>query len=134
MHTPVGQHVPVPETWSAILLVEDAVLIRLATAEALREAGFLVLEAANADEALTVLRGSTVIDVVVTDIRMPGAIDGLDLAQTVRATWPKLKIVIVSGDPLHERPPAPVDASFGKPVDAARLISCLKQIVARCTP
>jgi CheY-like chemotaxis protein len=131
VHTCLGQTDPQPAAQLAILLVEDDVLVRLATAEALRAAGLVVLEAANADEALMVLRRSTPIDAVVTDIRMPGAMDGLGLAATVRAKWPDLKIIMVSGESGGSS--AVADAFFGKPVDPARLIHLLRQLVPRTT-
>ena len=73
---------------ATILVVEDELLIRLMIADALRAAGFSVIEAMNADEALAVLRAGVSIDLVMTDIRVPGPTDGLGLADTVRPTWP----------------------------------------------
>jgi two-component system, response regulator PdtaR len=84
---------------STILVVEDEALVRLWIADELRTAGFLVIEGVSADEALTVLRGTIPIDLVMTDVRMPGSLDGLGLAETVRALWPDLKIILCSGDP-----------------------------------
>jgi CheY-like chemotaxis protein len=68
-----------------ILVVEDEVLIRMPIAQYLRDCGYKVIEAANADEAITVLsHKETVVDVVFTDIDMPGALDGFGLAKWVR--------------------------------------------------
>jgi CheY-like chemotaxis protein len=64
-----------------VLLVEDEVLIRLMLAEELRSHGVQVLEASNAEEALTVLESSLPVHVLFTDIRMPGAMDGVALAK-----------------------------------------------------
>ena len=71
-----------------ILVVEDEVLVRMMVGDTLREQGYAVIEAANADEAITVLRSATHIDLVLTDIRMPGAIDGLGLARVIREEFP----------------------------------------------
>ncbi len=79
-----------------ILVVEDEVLIRMMMATELRAAGFAVLEAANADEALKVLRSSEPVDLMVTDIRMPGTMDGIRLAALVRGMWESIKIIIAS--------------------------------------
>ncbi len=75
-----------PKVAGTILVVEDEVLIRLVIAEYLRDCGYRVFEAAHADEALLVLRQSErPIDVVFTDVEMPGSMDGFALAQWVRA-------------------------------------------------
>lgn len=80
-----------------VLVVEDEPIIRLDIAEELRRLGHQVIETVNADEAMTVLRSTARIDVVVTDVRMPGKLDGLDLARTVRQERPGVLIVVMSG-------------------------------------
>jgi CheY-like chemotaxis protein len=78
-----------------VLVVEDEVLIRLVIAEYLRDCGYRVVEAVHADEALLVLRKSErVIDVVFTDIEMPGSMDGFALAQWVRSNRPGIDVVL----------------------------------------
>jgi YesN/AraC family two-component response regulator len=67
-------------------------------ADEVRRRGFNVIEAQNADEAITLLQSQVPIGLVFTDIRLPGSTDGLALAQLVRKTRPDLKIVIASGD------------------------------------
>jgi CheY-like chemotaxis protein len=81
-----------------VLVVEDERLIRMVVADALAEAGIVVVEAQNANEALRVL-GDKAIDVHVlfTDIHMPGHIDGLALAHHVREHWPWIGLLIASG-------------------------------------
>ena len=113
-----------------ILVVEDETLVRLWIADELRTAGFLVVEAVNADEALTVLRGSIPIDLVMTDVRMPGSLDGRELAKTVRAVWPDLKIILCSGDPPASPDRMAIDAFFAKPCDPTRLVSLIKELLA----
>ena len=66
-----------------ILLVEDEVLVRMVAADVLEDAGFTVLESTNAEEALTLLETRPDVQVLFTDVNMPGALDGLGLAQTV---------------------------------------------------
>ena len=87
-----------------ILLVEDEILIRLAMADDLRQAGFIVVEASNADEAISVLNSTPDIALVVTDIRMPGRIDGVGLANWVRRHAPHIKIAIASARRRWTRP------------------------------
>ena len=69
-----------PDAKKTVLVVEDEVLIRLYLSEEIRAAGFTVIEAASADEAFEVLKSRNDIDLVLTDIRMPGTMDGLQLA------------------------------------------------------
>ena len=82
---------------AVILVVEDESLIRMNAIEMIVEAGFEVVEAANADEAIAILEGRLDINVVFTDIQMPGSMDGLKLAAAVRDRWPPIKIVATSG-------------------------------------
>ena len=85
-----------------VLLVEDEVFIRIDTAEHLRARGFEVVEAGSADDAVEYVASGERIDVLVTDIRMPGSLDGLDLAARLRAEQPDLPIVVASGSVTME--------------------------------
>ena len=67
-----------------VLIVEDEALVRMTAVDIIEEAGFEVLEATNADEAILLLEARREITVVFTDIEMPGSMDGLRLAQAVR--------------------------------------------------
>jgi CheY-like chemotaxis protein len=80
-----------------ILLVEDEFFIRMAAAEALRESGFVVMEAASAEEALTLVASGLQPDVLFTDVRMGGLRDGLELAEGLRTQIPRLLVIIASG-------------------------------------
>src|SRR5437868_6533693 len=82
---------------AVILVVEDEFLIRMATADVIRDAGFEVLEAADADGAIAILESRGDIRVVFTDIHMPGSMDGAKLAQAVRQRWPPVRIIATSG-------------------------------------
>src|SRR5580698_6723942 len=81
-----------------ILVVEDEVLIRMMLADELRGRGFDVVEAQNADEALTLLQSPVPVGLVLTDVQLPGAMDGIGLARLLRAARPELKVVIASGN------------------------------------
>ena len=104
------------ESWSqgneemvvrTVLLVEDEPLIRMTLAEDLRGFGFAVIEARSADEARGLLLEHPEIDSVVTDVRMPGDLDGLDLARLVATERPEVRLVIMSGNwPTGRAPPA----------------------------
>lgn len=90
-----GSDVELVKNMDTILVVEDEVLVRLVIAQYLRDCGYRVIEAAHADEALLVLRKSEVeVDVVFTDIEMPGSMDGFALAQWVRSNRPGMEVVL----------------------------------------
>ena len=81
----------------SILVVDDDVLIRLAIAGYLRECGFVVLEADGAAEAVTILEAAVEVDLVFSDVQMPGDMDGFALSRWVRAHRPDIKIILASG-------------------------------------
>jgi two-component system, response regulator PdtaR len=111
-------------------VVEDEILIRLWIAPELRAAGFSVIEAANADEALAVLTDGQQIDLLMTDVRMPGSMDGANLATLVRSTWPNVKIVVASAH-ASDRPVGIVDAFFDKPYFSEQLVHRIRDLVAQ---
>ena len=78
-----------------ILVVEDEVIIRSSVAQYLRECGYRVIEAANTDEALTVLRYAEIqVDAVLSDVSLPGSVDGFGLAKWVRLHRPTLDVIL----------------------------------------
>ena len=79
-----------------VLIVEDEFLIRMRAAVVIEDAGFEVVEAADADEAILILESRRDIRVVFTDIHMPGSMDGLKLAHAVKHRWPPVHIVATS--------------------------------------
>jgi DNA-binding NtrC family response regulator len=86
---------PAPELQpKTILLVEDEVLIRLHIAKYLRECGYQVIEAISADEALVVLQSEYKVDLVLSDVQMPGSLDGFGLAQWVRKNMNGLPVIL----------------------------------------
>ena len=72
-------------------------LVRMLVVEVLSEAGFTVLESASADEALAVLETRPDVQVLFTDVNMPGSLDGYALVEIVRTRWPEIRILIGSG-------------------------------------
>ena len=80
-----------------MLVVEDETLTRLMLGAELEACGYRVIEAANADEALLILRGNPSVKLLFTDVNMPGVLDGLALAQLARAEHPGVKVIIASG-------------------------------------
>src|ERR1700691_606694 len=94
MDTPWGLYAEIVaevSTRQVGLIVEDESLVRMTAVDMVEEAGFEVLEATNADEAILLLEVRRDIAVVFTDIEMPGSMDGLRLTAAVRGRWPPIK-------------------------------------------
>jgi CheY-like chemotaxis protein len=124
MHAASGKSQPV------VLVVEDEPLLRIMAVEVVEEAGYVALEASNADEAVALLESRSDIDVHFTDINMPGSMDGMKLAHAVRGRWPPIKILLVSGQvqlqPFH----LPSSSRFvEKPYRAAAMVEELRSLV-----
>ena len=96
-----------PASGAVVIVVEDEVLVRAATARYLREAGGIVFEASNAEECLDLLASERSIDVVFTDIRLPRQ-SGLDLAHSIQQTHPHVGIVLTTGTRPQEPLPSGV--------------------------
>jgi CheY-like chemotaxis protein len=113
-----------------VLVVEDEFLLRADAVEFLKDAGFVVHQANNADEAITLLELHVDIQIVFTDIHMPGSMDGLKLAHYVRGRWPPIKFIITSGltRPLVER--MPIGTGFvGKPYRLSDVADSLRELI-----
>jgi two-component system, response regulator PdtaR len=82
---------------SVILMVEDEELLRACAAGELEDAGYKVVEAASADEALDVMKTRPDVRVLFTDVQMPGRLDGMDLARKIHERWPNVLLLITSG-------------------------------------
>jgi CheY-like chemotaxis protein len=111
-----------------VLFVEDDVLVRLSTAELLRDEGYLVLEAVDAGEALTLLATGHPIDLVITDIRMPGPMNGLDLCTAVKDSRANLPVVLFSSH-LPDGVSHCADAFLQKPYRPDELFDLVNTIV-----
>jgi CheY-like chemotaxis protein len=114
-----------------VLIVEDEPLLRMDAAEAIGAAGYAVLEAGNADEAIGILERRADISIVFTDIDMPGSMDGLKLAHFVRGRWPPIRIIATSGHPRVSESDLPENSRFiAKPYTPAIIQEAVKQMVA----
>src|SRR5207342_3910256 len=106
-----------------VLVVEDETLIRELVAEELEEAGYSVVVATNADQAIAILEARQDIHLVFTDIDMPGSMDGLKLAAAVRDRWPPVHIIITTGMRAPHREEMPANSAFiGKPYRRAEVL------------
>ena len=107
-----------------ILVVEDEMIVRLIGSDTLIDAGYEVVEAASADEALQILERHGDVEVLFTDIRMPGSMNGLELARVVHERWPAVKILVTSGDTFPASSAIADDGRFlAKPYSTERLRS-----------
>ena len=114
-----------------VLVVEDEFLIRMNAAEMIADAGFDVVEAANADKAIVILENRLDITVVFTDIQMPGSMDGLKLAAAIRARWPPIKIIATSGVVGVRQDNLPEGGRFlPKPYSPAQIVGTLRELVS----
>ena len=112
----------------AVLIVEDEPLVRLDAVRAIEDAGFEVIEAANADEAIRILENRGDIRVVFTDVHMPGSIDGLKLAHAVRNRWPPIKIIVASGHGLVSEQDLPKGGRFfAKPYNSTQITDTIRE-------
>src|SRR6202142_2887945 len=116
---------------SVVLIVEDEFLLRLDSAETIESAGFEVIQAANADEAIAILEARPDIHVVFTDIQMPGSMDGLKLARFVRDRWPPIKIVATSGRVIVGDDDLPDGSVFlPKPYRGTEVVATLREMTS----
>jgi DNA-binding NtrC family response regulator len=115
-----------------ILVVEDEAPIRIVVAEALIDAGFAIKEAAHADEALAVLDASAdEIDLLFTDVSMPGSMNGFELAHHVHEAWPQMAMLIASGKPLPGHANCPPGSRFiPKPYAVDEVVDQIQTLVA----
>ena len=109
-----------------VLVVEDEPMLLLMAGSVVEDAGFHPLYAANADEAVRILEARTDIRLVLTDVDMPGAMDGVRLAAAIRRRWPPIEIIVVSGHHTVDLDELP-DGSrfFQKPYDSQHLMRAM---------
>ena len=120
-----------PDSPVYVLVVEDDFLNRLHAVNLVEDAGYVAVEASNADEAITILEARKDIRVVFTDIDMPGSMDGLKLAHAIRERWPPIELILTSGhfDLSHDEIPER-GRFFPKPYRDQEIISALQHFVA----
>jgi CheY-like chemotaxis protein len=118
------------ETPACVLVVEDEVLIRLEIADELRAHGFLVVEAATADQALSYFRAGLQVDLVLSDVKMPGSMNGVGFIQRLRVQAPDLPTVLTSGasPDAHE-----ADAFVSKPYDMGQMVALIATLLHKET-
>jgi CheY-like chemotaxis protein len=112
-----------------VLLAEDEFLVRLHAVHLVEQAGFEAVEAANADEAISILEAPKDIRTIFTDIHMPGSMDGLKLAHAVRKRWPPIELILTSEHFNIAKNKLPAQGCFfPKPYQDAAIIDALRHL------
>lgn len=114
-----------------VLLVEDEVLLRLLAVETLTEAGFKVLDAGHGDDAAALIRSQAKIDLLITDIKIPG-VNGFDLAEIALEERPGIKVLLATGYSNEPLPEEIAKAGVGvlyKPFDVSRLAELARSLI-----
>ena len=115
---------------ASVLVVEDEALLLYSIADELRDAGFDVLEATNADSAIRILTENPKIRLLFTDIDMPGSMDGLQLSAFVRDRWPPVRIIVTSGKQRPAKGQLPDDGLFiAKPYSPAGIAAAIHTLL-----
>jgi CheY-like chemotaxis protein len=112
-----------------VLVVEAVVLVRAMVGDFLRDQGFVVIEAADAAEALAVFASGVLIDLVFSDVHMPGRMDGVTLAALLRASF-GVPVLLTTGDPSRIAPSIlEVAAIMEKPYALDELGRCIEALI-----
>lgn len=114
-----------------VLVVEDEPIIRLGIVSSIEDAGYAVIEASNADDAIARLARENGVGVVVTDVDMPGSMDGIRLAHYVRRRWPPIQLLVISGKVGVGAGELPSGARFmSKPFQDMQLINTIETLAS----
>lgn len=124
-----------PPNPATVLVVEDEAFLLFAIADELREAGFTVFEASNADQAIMLLETRQDISILFTDIDMPGSMDGLRLSAAVRDRWPPVKIIVTSGKRRPDSGALPDGGIFlPKPYAPEKVAATIRALISEAGP
>lgn len=116
---------------AVVLVVEDNTMIRISAIELVESAGYEALEAADADEAISIMESRDDIDLVFTDVQMPGTMDGIKLSHYIRDRWPPVKLVVASGNAIIEESSLPLGSRFfSKPYDDNSIVDAIALLLA----
>ena len=113
-----------------VLVVEDEMLLRMRVVDMVEDAGYISVEAVDADDAFTILQSRSDIALLFTDVQMPGSMNGLELAHTVHERWPPIKIILASGQLKLSSSDIPKDSRFfGKPLSSGEMIAEMRDML-----
>jgi CheY-like chemotaxis protein len=118
-----------------VLVVENEAIVRLELVDQFEGLGLIVLAAQDADEAILLLDSHPEIELLMTDIKMPGSMDGIRLAHHVRDRWPPVKIIVLSGMLNTQLSQLPGESIFlSKPYDPGALAEALSNMLNSHVP
>ncbi len=120
---------------AVVLIVEDSAIIRMSAVDLVLSAGYEALEAGDADEAIRILEGRDDIDLVFTDVQMPGTMDGIKLSHYIRDRWPPVKLIVASGAAIVEESMLPGGSRFfPKPYDDFSITEAVALLLSSDAP
>jgi len=113
-----------------VLVVEDEMMLRMRVVDMVEDAGYVPVEAVDADEAMAILLSRSDIALVLTDVQMPGSMNGLELAHVVHERWPPIRIILASGQLKLSVSDIPQDSRFfGKPLQSDEIIAEMREML-----
>jgi CheY-like chemotaxis protein len=113
-----------------LLVVENDILTRMNIVHVAQDAGFEILEAGNADEAIEILEGRDDIRAIFTSVRMPGSMDGLRLANTISSRWPSIQMLVTSSLNVSNHMYFPMNGRFiHKPYENEQIAAALRGVL-----
>ena len=116
---------------AVVLIVEDSAIIRMGAVDLVLSAGYEALEACDADEAIRILESRDDVDLVFTDVQMPGTMDGIKLSHYIRDRWPPVKLIVASGATILEESSLPIGSRFfSKPYDDHTITDAMARLLA----
>lgn len=116
---------------AVVLVVEDSTIIRMGAVDLVLSAGHEALEARDADEAIRILESRSDIDLVFTDVQMPGTMDGIKLSHYIRDRWPPVKLIVASGMAILEESSLPEGSRFfPKPYNDHTIADAMARMLA----
>jgi CheY-like chemotaxis protein len=118
-----------PHRNATVLVVEDEVLVRDMIAEELRDAGFDVLEAGDGEVASGFLTASEVVDVLFTDIRLPGQLDGWAIARLARRLRSNLPVIYATGYTVDRSAEVPGAIFLNKPYQSSQIVETIERLL-----
>ena len=120
---------------AVVLVVEDSTIIRMGAVDLVLSVGYEALQARDSDEAIRILEARDDVDLVFTDVRMPGTMDGIKLSHYIRDRWPPVKLIVASGATILEESSLPPGSSFfSKPYDDHTIIDAMARLLSSETP
>jgi DNA-binding NtrC family response regulator len=115
-----------------VLVVEDEMMLRMKVVDMVEDAGYVPVEAVDADEAMTILQSRSDIALMLTDVQMPGSMNGLQLAYAVHERWPPIKIILASGHLKLSGSDIPLNSRFfGKPLQSDEVIAEMREMLGQ---